>query len=114
MEPQAAPAQVTTAAAVTSEATLVTEAIFEAPGEDREAVAVGEMIVAIEVESQNVIIGVQEMREHHRSVMTVAVIAIDGNEMRLSEGDDNHHLVEVARQATAVASPFGRLQQAKM
>ena len=113
MELPVAPAQATTVE--TSEETLVTEPIFVVLGDDPEAVVVGEMIVAIGVEKQSAIIGVHERKEHRRSVTNGAVIEIDGNGMRLSEDAANHHpLGEVAHQAIALASPFGRLQQAKI
>lgn len=107
------PAQVTTAAI--SEATLVTEGISGVLEGDLEAEVAGGMTVATELGKLIGIIEAQGTTGRHRSVMTVAAIAIDGNETNPSEAVDHRHpLPEAAHRVIAVANQYGMPRQVRM
>lgn len=109
----AAPVQ--TATPGTLEATLVIEGISEALVGALEVEVAGEMIVVIESESLNATTVAQGMTGRRHFVMTVAVIGIDGSEMRTSEAAGHRrHRVEDGRQIITIANLAEMSHQVKM
>lgn len=101
--------------AAISEATSGTEGIFADLVGGPEVVEAGVTIAAIGVGNPNATIGVLGMKELLHFVTSVAVIAIDGNEMTTSEGGGRRpRQLEVVHQAIAVVNPPEMFQQARM